>query len=104
MSNPPELPLLFHDAARWYAATTVARGIRTGLTDALLAGGGTSDELAIAAAVDPDNAARWADAMVAGGYATVTDGRYAPIEAALGLLRGGAMLDVSAIMRAPATW
>jgi Trans-aconitate methyltransferase len=93
-----DLPLLFADVARWYAASTVALGIRTGLTDALLAGGGTAVELARAAAVDPDNAGRWADAMVAGGYATMIDGRYAPVEEALGLLRGGSILDVRAIL------
>lgn len=93
-----ELPTLLGDVARWYAATTVALGIRTGLTDALLAGGGTAPELAAAAGVDPDNAARWADAMVAGGYASVSDGRYAPNEDALGLLRGGFPLDVAAIV------
>lgn len=93
-----DLPLLFQDAARWYAASTVALGLRTGLTDALLAGGGTAAELAAAAAVDPDNAGRWADAMVTGGYATKVDGRYAPIEDALGLLRGGTVLDVRAIV------
>ena len=93
-----DLPLLFADVARWYAASTVALGIRTGLMDALLAGGGSAGELAATAGVDGDNAARWADAMVAGGYATVTDGRYAPVEDALGILRGGAMLDVRAIV------
>jgi SAM-dependent methyltransferase len=36
--------------------------------------------------------------MVAGGYATLVDGRYSPIEEALGLLRGGSVLDVRAIM------
>ena len=36
--------------------------------------------------------------MVAGGYATVTDGRYAPVEDTLGILRGGAILDVRAIV------
>ena len=93
-----DLPLLFSDVARWYAASTVALGIRTGLTDALLAGGGSSVELAAAAGVDGDNAARWADAMVAGGYATVADGRYAPIEDTLGILRGGGIFDVHAIV------
>ena len=93
-----DLPLLFGDVARWYAVTTVALGIRTGLVDALLAGGGSAGELASTAGVDEDNAARWADAMVAGGYATVTDARYAPVEDAMGLLRGGAMLDVRAIV------
>ena len=37
-----DLPQLFADVARWYAASTVALGIRTGLTDALLAGGGSA--------------------------------------------------------------
>ena len=68
------------------------------MTDALLAGGGSSIELAASAGVDGENAARWADAMVAGGYATVTDGRYAPVEDTLGILRGGAILDVRAIV------
>jgi SAM-dependent methyltransferase len=93
-----DLPLLFSDVARWYAASTVALGIRTGLVDALLADGGSAGELAAAAGVDEDNAARWADAMVAGGYATVSDARYAPVEDAMGLLRGGTMLDVGAIV------
>jgi SAM-dependent methyltransferase len=93
-----DLPLLFSDVARWYAATTVALGIRTGLTDALLAGGGSSADLAAAASVDPDNAARWADAMVTAGYASLSGGRYAPVEEALGLLRGGTVLDVKAIV------
>ena len=93
-----DLPLLFADVARWYAASTVALGIRTGLTDALLAGGGSATELAGSAGVDADNAARWADAMVAAGYATLVDGRYAPIEDAIGILRGGSILDVRAIV------
>jgi len=93
-----ELPLLFSDVARWYAVSTVALGIRTGLVDALLAGGGTADELANAAAVDPDNAARWADAMVTGGYATLDEGRYAPVMDALGLIKRGSVLDVRAIV------
>jgi SAM-dependent methyltransferase len=93
-----DLPLLFDDVARWYAASTVSLGMRTGLTEALLAGGGTAAHLAATAGVDPDNAGRWADAMVAGGYATLADGRYAPVEDALGILRGGAVLDVRAIV------
>jgi hypothetical protein len=55
-----DLPPLFHDVARWYAATTVALGIRTGLVDALLSGCGTTAELATAAGVDAGNAKRWA--------------------------------------------
>jgi SAM-dependent methyltransferase len=90
------LPLLFSDLARWYAASTVALGLRTGLADALLDGGGTAAELAAVAGVDADNAARWADAMVVAGYATLADGRYAANEATLGLLRGGPVLDVRA--------
>jgi SAM-dependent methyltransferase len=93
-----DLPLLFADVARWYAASTVALGIKTGLTDALLERGGSAAELAAQASVDVDNAARWADAMVASGYATVAAGRYEPVEDALGLLRGGMVLDVRAIV------
>ena len=93
-----DLPLLFADVARWYAASTVALGIRTGLADALLDGAGSASELAEKAGVDADNAARWADAMVASGYATMADGRYVPLEDALGILRGGSMLDVRAIV------
>lgn len=92
------LPLLFSDVARWYAVTTVALGIRTGLIDALLEGGGTVAELAAAAGADRDETARWVDAMVAGGYATRADGRYIAVEAALGLMRGGAPLDVRAVV------
>ena len=93
-----DLPLLFNDVARWYAVTAAALGIRTGLVDALLDGGGRAAELAGAAGVDEDNAARWADAMVTAGYATKDGGRYAPNEEALGLLRGGFILDVRAIV------
>ena len=93
-----ELPLLFGDVARWYAATTVALGLRTGLTQALLGGGGTAAELATASATDPANAARWADAMVTAGYARLADGRYDPEWDALGALQGGAVLDVRAIV------
>lgn len=82
-----DLPLLLADVARWYAASTVALGIKTGLTDALLAGGGTATELAATAHVDVDNTARWADAMVAGGYATLLEERYAPVEDAIVLSR-----------------
>jgi SAM-dependent methyltransferase len=90
---------LFHDVARWYAVATVAVGIRTGLTDALMAGGGTAADLAAVAGTDPDTTARWGDAMVTGGYATKdAAGRYAAVESALGLLRGGPPLDVRAIV------
>ncbi|MEI7744577.1 MAG: class I SAM-dependent methyltransferase [Chloroflexota bacterium] len=89
---------IFSDVARWYAASTIALGLETGLTQALLAGGGTADELAAAAGVDGDNAARWADAMVTAGYATLVDGRFAPDEEAVGILRGGAPLDVEAVV------
>ena len=93
-----DLPQLFADVARWYAISTVALGLRAGLVDPLLAGGGTADTLAAAASVDTHNAARWADAMVTAGYAHVADGRYTPNEEALGTLRGGALLDVRAIV------
>lgn len=93
-----DLPMLFADVARWYAVTTVAVGIRTGLLDALLAGAGTADDLAAVARVDADEAARWADAIVAGGYATRDGERYAAAEDALGLIRGGAPLDVRAVV------
>lgn len=92
------LPMLFSDVARWYAASTVALGLRTGLTWALLDGGGTAEELAAAAGVDPHNAARWADAMVVAGYARLADGRYAADEEALGMLHGGPPVDVAAIV------
>ncbi len=93
-----DLPLLFKDVARWYAVTAVALGVRTGLTDALLEGGGTAAELTKSAGVDADNAARWADAMVSGGYAKSGDGRYEPASDALELLRGGFVFDVRAIV------
>ena len=93
-----ELPRLFEDVARWYAVTALALGIRTGLIDPLLAGGGSAAELAAAAGVDPGNAARWADAMVVAGYATVADGRFEPVEETLGLLRGGVPIDVRAVV------
>ncbi len=93
-----DLPQLFEDVARWYAVTTLAVGIRTGLIDPLLAAGGSAAELAAAAGVDPDNAARWADAMVVAGYATVADGRFEPREETIGLLRGGVPIDVRAVV------
>lgn len=89
---------LLADVARWYAASMVALGIETGLTQALMAGGGSADEMAAVAKVDPDNAAHWAEAMLVAGYATLADGRYAPDEEALGLLRGGVPVDVEAVV------
>ena len=93
-----EAPQLFTDVARWYAVSTVALGLRTGLLDALMgpAGGAatngrTAAELAGAAGTDEDATARWADAMVTAGYATKQDGRYAPVDEALKALQPGSM-------------
>ncbi len=91
-------PNLFSDVARWYAATTLALGLRTGLTQALLDAPGTADDLATRSSTDPANAARWADAMVAAGYATLDAGTYVPVEDVLGLLRGGAPIGVGPVV------
>jgi SAM-dependent methyltransferase len=92
------LPLLVSDVGRWYAATTLAIGIRTGLAGALLAGGGSAGELAARARVDAQNAAVWADAMVSAGYARRDGDRYVPDEDAIGLLRGGFPFDLGAVV------
>lgn len=76
----PDVPLVVSDVARWYAVTSLALGLRTGLADALLAGGGTVDDLAAAAGVDRRNAEVWARAMIAVGYAGVEDGRVVAID------------------------
>lgn len=93
-----ELPLVVNDVARWYAATTLAVGERTGLLAALLDGGGTAAELASRAAVDRRNAEVWGDAMVAAGYARLDGDRYLPDEDALGVLRGGFPFDMRAVV------
>jgi hypothetical protein len=92
------LPRVVDDVRGWYAATTLALGERTGLLEALLAGGGTAADLATRAGVDRRNAAAWADAMVAAGYAGRDGERYVPDEAAVGPLRGGVPFDMRAVV------
>lgn len=92
----PGLPLVVNDMGRWYAATTLALGARTGLLDALLAGGGRAADLAAQAGVDAHNATVWADAMVAAGYARAEGERYLADEDALGVMRGGFPFDLRA--------
>lgn len=92
------LPRVVDDVRGWYAATTLALGERTGLLEALLAGGGTAADLATRAGVDRRNAAAWADAMVAAGYAGRDGERYVPDEAAVGPLRGGFPFDMRAVV------
>ncbi len=94
----PELPLAVNDVGRWYAATTLALGERTGLLGALLAGGGRAAELAAHAGVDAHNAMVWADAMVVAGYARVEGERYLADEEVLGVLRGGLPFDLRAVV------
>src|SRR5512138_3126027 len=93
-----ELPQLVDDVRRWYAATILAVGLRTGLAAALLDGGGRADELAARAGVNSQNATAWADAMVVAGYASRDGERYAPDEDAIGLLRGGFAFDLGAVV------
>jgi len=93
-----DLPLVLSDVARWYAATTLALGERTGLLGALLDGGGSAAQLATTAGVDAHNAMVWADAMVVAGYARAKDGQYLADEDALGILRGGAPFDLRAVV------
>ena len=92
------VPVLVRDVGRWYAITTLAVGIRTGLASALLDGGGSAAELASRAAVDPRNAAAWAETMVAAGYARADGDRYVADESNLGLLRGGFPFDLEAVV------
>jgi len=94
----PELPLVVNDVGRWYAATTLALGERTGLLAALLAGGGRAAELAARAGVDAHNAMVWADAIVVAGYARVEGERYLADEEVLGVLRGGLPFDLRAVV------
>jgi SAM-dependent methyltransferase len=92
------LPRVLDDVRGWYAATTLALGQRTGLLEALLAGGGTAAGLSARAGVDRRIATAWADAMVAAGYAHSADGSYAPDEEAVGPLRGGFPFDMRAVV------
>ncbi len=92
------MPTLVSDVGRWYAITSLAVGIRTGLAAALLDGGGSAAELAKRAGVDGQSAAAWADAMVAAGYARADGDRYVADEVALGILRGGFPFDLGAIV------
>ncbi len=91
-----DLPQVIADLARWYALMGLGLGERTGLTDALLSGIGTAQELARRAGVDGDNARLWADLMVVSGYATVAEGtggdsgspaQFEANESTLGILR-----------------
>jgi Methylase involved in ubiquinone/menaquinone biosynthesis len=90
--------MVLSDVSRWYAATTMAVGERTGLLTPLLDGGGTAAELASRAGVDRRNAEVWGDAMVAAGYARLDGERYLPDESALGVLRGGFPFDLRAVV------
>jgi SAM-dependent methyltransferase len=74
--EPPPLPLALEHLRGWYAIVMLALGRRTGLLDALLAGPGTSDELAARARVDARNAREWLGAVTAAGHAAHDDGVY----------------------------
>ncbi len=91
-----DLPLVVSDVCRWYAATSLALGERTGLLGALLDGPGSAADLAARARVDRRNAEVWANAMVVAGYASLDGDRFIADEQALGVLRGGLAFDFRA--------
>ena len=71
-----ETPLFFDHLPGVFAVTLLQVGRRTGLLDAVLAEGGTADDIGERAGADSRNAAEWLRGMTAAGYLTHADGRF----------------------------
>jgi SAM-dependent methyltransferase len=71
-----ETPLFFEHLPGLFAVTLLQIGRRTGLLDAVLADGGTANEIGDRAGADTRNAAEWLRGMTAAGYLTHSDGRF----------------------------
>ena len=75
-----ETPLIFEHLPGLFAVTLLQIGRRTGLLDAVLAEGGTAQEVGDRAGADYRNAAEWLRGMTAAGYLTHSDGRFQATE------------------------
>ena len=71
-----ETPLFFEHVPGLFAVTLLQIGRRTGLLDAVLADGGTAQEVGDRAGADRRNAAEWLRGMTAAGYLTHSDGHF----------------------------
>jgi SAM-dependent methyltransferase len=71
-----ETPLFFEHLPGLFAVTLLQIGRRTGLLDAVLADGGTAEEIGDRAGADSRNAAEWLHGMTAAGYLSHSDGDF----------------------------
>src|SRR3954467_4730912 len=71
-----ETPLIFEHLPGLYAVTLLQIGRRPGLLDAVLANGGTAQEVGDRAGADHRNTAEWLRGMTAAGYLTHFEGRF----------------------------
>lgn len=71
-----ETPLFREHLPGHFAVTLLQIGRRTGLLDAVLAEGGTAQELGDRAGADHRNTAEWLRGMTAAGYLTHSEGRF----------------------------
>jgi SAM-dependent methyltransferase len=78
-----DLPPFFAHLGGAFAVILLQVGRQTGLLDAVLAGGGTADDIAARAGADPRNADEWLRGMTVAGYLTHDDGVFTPTETTL---------------------
>jgi SAM-dependent methyltransferase len=71
-----ETPLFFEHLSGLFAVTLLQIGHRSGLLDAVLADGGTAQEVGDRAGADHRNAAEWLRGMTAAGYLAHSDGHF----------------------------
>src|SRR5436190_22850925 len=71
-----ETPPFFEHLPAVFAVTLLQIGRRTGLLDAVLAEGGTAQEIGDRAGADPRNADEWLRGMTVAGYLTHSDNRF----------------------------
>jgi 2-polyprenyl-3-methyl-5-hydroxy-6-metoxy-1,4-benzoquinol methylase len=109
VTESPALPLLFRDAAGWWAVVLLALGRETRMLDAIIANPVTASELANCCRVDERNATAWLAAMAAHGYVTHSNGTFTMLPSEAAAFRGEVSpFDFHAILdfcsRAPVTW
>jgi SAM-dependent methyltransferase len=75
-----ETPLFFEHLPGLFALTLLQIGRRTGLLDAVLADGGSAQEVGDRAGADHRNAAEWLRGMTAAGYLAHSEGRFQATE------------------------
>lgn len=92
------MPLFLSHLLGWYAMTTLALGRKSGLLAALMAGPGTSSEIATRAGTDERNTLAWLRAMVAAGHATHAGGTFEMAPESAAILGGAFPVDASAVI------